>query len=105
MITFSKKGHQMFKKEPLCELCGEKTATAFALVEENSSHSHNHWKFCCECALNKNLYYIQFNRFFANPSATIDWLAHLNENTGMNWADFMAMIVCFRKATNSYGSE
>jgi hypothetical protein len=58
--------------------------------------------FCCECTSEKEVYYIEFHRFFASPAATVDWLAHMHEKSWMDWPDFMAMMHRFRAATASY---
>lgn len=96
-----------FKTQPACEVCKENEATAFSYM--GGFAEDRKWKFTCPCATNSNahreaLYSIPIDRFFSSPSATVDWMAHLQEKNWMNCADFMQMIQRFRRATGSFGS-
>ena len=88
-----------FKQAPICEQCGKNPAISFCYLGKSEG-----WKFCCICTDNNNKYWIDFNRFFKSPASVIDWLAHMNEKTWMDWSDFMNMIDRFRAATDSYGT-
>ena len=48
-------------------------------------------------------YEIKIDQFFDSPASTVDWIAHLNEKTWINWKVFADMIDRFREATQSYG--
>ena len=94
----------MFKVKPICEACGEKEAESFSFLPFDSDSSNGEWKFVCECTSESEHYYIPISNFFANPSATVDWMAHMNEKTWMDWSNFMNMMERFRKVTDSYGA-
>lgn len=94
----------VFKKKPICEECGKEEAVSFSFIEEDSATGEGQWKFCCECTSGQEAYYIQFDRFFSKPSAQVDWMAHMNEKTWMDWKNFMDMMKRLRDATDSYGS-
>ncbi|MEY3786585.1 MAG: hypothetical protein RLZ75_792 [Pseudomonadota bacterium] len=93
----------MFKIKPICEECGRSEASSFSFIRETEPFKGN-WKFICDCTANDEDYYIQINKFFSNPSASVDWMGHMQEKTWMNWQNFMEMMSRFRKATGSYGS-
>ncbi len=85
----------IWKKQPLCEVCGAEPATSFSWIKKT-------WKFCGVCTMDYEDYYIEFDRFFNSPAATVDWLAHMDEKKWMDWTAFMAMMARFRKATDSF---
>lgn len=86
--------------QPLCEVCGEHQATAFShfLNQEQDLHG---WKFCCACTSGRENYYIEFDRFFASPFETMDWLAHMHKKTWMDWNDFMDMAQRYRSKSRA----
>lgn len=90
----------MFPKTPICEVCQSKPAISFSLLETAPDPG---WKFTCLCTDDEESYYIKFDDFFSSPPSIVDWLAHMNEKTWMNWSDFMNMMDRFREATQSYG--
>lgn len=94
----------MFKKKPMCEVCGEKEASSFSYFMTNPDAHQGEWKFVCGCTSNHENYYIQIKRFFADPPASVDWIAHMHEKSWMDWGNFMTMIYRFRKATNSFST-
>lgn len=94
----------IFKKTPICEVCGKQEATSFSFIEEDPETGEGHWKFCCECTSDHENYYIQFDRFFSNPAAAVDWMSHMSEKSWMDWNDFMNMMTRFREATDSYNA-
>lgn len=86
-----------FDKTPICEVCNKEPATSFSYFQ-----NRNKWLFCGQCTTKEEDYYIELRRFFNNPSATVDWLAHMQEKNWMNWPDFMDMMHRFRDATRSF---
>lgn len=96
----------MFKRKPICEECGQNEATflSFFSFPFDADPSKDVWKFVCECTTKRKIYSIPIENFFANPPATVDWMAHMNEKTWMNWNDFMNMMERFREATESFGA-
>jgi len=89
----------MFPKIPICEVCNSQPAISFSFIDGGANPG---WKFTCSCA-EEEMYYITFESFFSAPPSMVDWLAHMNEKTWMNWMDFMNMMDRFREATQSYG--
>ena len=94
----------MFKTKPMCEECGTNEATSFSFIGNNPESFEGNWKFVCECTIDNEDYYIPINSFFANPPAAVDWMAHMQEKSWMDWNNFMEMMNRFRKATNSFGA-
>ncbi|MEY6434247.1 hypothetical protein ABC977_17790 [Thioalkalicoccus limnaeus] len=94
----------MFKKKPICEVCGNNEATAFSFIVRDSDSFEGDWKFVCECTAEKEDYYILIQSFFSRPPAAVDWLAHMHEKSWMDWKNFMEMIYRFRSATDSFGA-
>ena len=94
----------MFKKTPSCELCSAEEATAFSLIAISGQPMDGEWKFVGACSNENEEYYIEIERFFKNPPASVDWIAHMHEKSWMNWQSFMDMMTRFRAATNSFGS-
>lgn len=94
-----------FKTAPMCEECKTHEATSFTCILGESPPEKNHWRFTCDCTSERDDYYIQFDRFFANPPAVVDWMAHMHEKLWMDWSDFMEMMTRFRAATDSFGAE
>ena len=94
----------MFKKEPICEVCGRKEATSFSLIINNPDSFKGEWKFVCDCTTQSEDYYIPIENFFSRGAATVDWLAHMSEKPCMDWKSFMDMMYRFRDATDSYGA-
>ncbi|MBX9661561.1 MAG: hypothetical protein K2X00_23625 [Nitrospiraceae bacterium] len=94
----------MFKQVPLCEVCCASEATSFSRVMDPENGNAVSWKFVCLCTADTEQRYVSIGRFFANPSATTDWLAHLDEIAEMDWHSFMSMMTRFRKATDSFGA-
>jgi len=92
----------MFKKKPMCEVCGEKEATSFSFIPTGNDLDIGNGKFTCECTSNEEKYYIPISDFFSSPSATIDWLAHLQEKPWVDWNNFMKMMDRFRTSTESF---
>jgi hypothetical protein len=92
----------MFKKTPICEICGNKPATSFSHFRPGNIKGVSGWLFTCICTDETEDYYIKLADFFSSPPATVDWLAHVNEKTWVDWSDFMAMMDRFREATDSY---
>jgi hypothetical protein len=88
-----------FTKQPVCERCNAEPATSFSYFKESAK-----WMFTGACTTDTEHYYIEFERFFASPSSTVDWLAHMDEKGWMRWPDFMAMMRRFRKVTDSFNS-
>jgi hypothetical protein len=62
----------------------------------------NRWMFVGDCETDSGTYPVGIDRFFHNPSATVDWMAHLTEKRWMNWKDFMEMMRRFRRETDSF---
>ena len=93
----------MFKTKPICELCGKNEATSFSFFVDDSKSYSSNWKFVCECTADNERYAILIQRFFSNPSSTVDWMAHMHEKDWMDWNNFMDMMTRFRAATDSYG--
>lgn len=85
---------RMFKKEPMCEVCGAEPATSFSYFKKDQS-----WKLCGDCTSETEAYYVPFKDFFDNPGETVDWLAHLSEKGWVDWTTFMAMMRRLRGAT------
>lgn len=94
----------MFKIKPMCEKCAENEATSFSLIITDAALSQGDWRFVCECTVENEGYFIPISSFFANPPAAVDWMAHMQEKSWMDWKNFMEMITRFRKATDSYGA-
>jgi hypothetical protein len=94
----------MFKKIPLCELCHKEPAISFSYIDPAAGGAPSGWLFTCNCANDAESYYIKVADLFASPAATVDWLAHMQEKTWMNWPNFMTMMDRFREATDSYGA-
>ena len=86
-----------FPKVPICEKCGDNPANTFCYFPDDKS-----WKFCCDCADEYTVYHIVLDRLFSSPASTVDWFAHINDKSWMDWKCFMEMIDRFRDATNSY---
>lgn len=93
-----------FRNVPMCEVCNANVATSFSLVSTRPTGGKPEWKFVCLCTDNAEERYVQIGRFFANPAATTDWLAHLHEIPEMDWHGFMDMVTRFRRATDSFNS-
>jgi hypothetical protein len=93
----------LFKQVPLCEVCCANKATSFSRVTDPKDSNAITWKFVCLCTADAEQRYVPIDRFFANPAATTDWLAHLNEIAEMDWHSFMNMMTRFRRATDSFG--
>jgi transcription elongation factor Elf1 len=90
-----------FDKTPKCEVCGKEKAISFSCMTKTASEITD-WKFCGMCTAESEKYYIKIDNFFSSPGATVDWLAHMHEKNGMDWKNFMAMIIRFREATGSF---
>jgi hypothetical protein len=91
----------MFKKKPICEMCGKNEATSFSFIWRDQEASEGDWKFVCECTASSVRYFIPISDFFSRPAATVDWLAHMHEKSWMDWRNFMEMMYRLRKATDS----
>lgn len=94
----------MFKKDPICEVCGSKKATSFSFVISNPESFEGEWKYVCDCTTESEDYYIPIENFFSRGPATVDWLAHMGEKPWMDWKNFMDMMYRFHDATDSYGA-
>jgi hypothetical protein len=118
-----------FPKEPVCEICEREPADQFIyfhiraaapapdpiLEEEEQEEAEGDeaadpngakkrgWRFCGACMNEEGTYSIEVDRFFRSAPTTVDWIAHLNEKTWMDWRDFADMIDRFRASTQSYG--
>ncbi len=55
-----------------------------------------HWKFVCSCDVPYEQYAIDMDSFFASPTETADWLAHLGGKE-TDWVDFCEMMRRFRE--------
>ena len=86
-------------------MCKQKEATSFSWVRSDSPPHDGHWIFSCECTCRDDIYAILLDTFFASPSATVDWMAHMHEKSWMDWHDFMEMMTRFQTATGSMGSQ
>ena len=93
----------MFKQNPVCEVCGKDTASAFVFIQNPVGSWKGSWKFACKCTTQQESYYVAIDKIFKSPPATVDWLAHLAEKDWVNWNDFMRMMHRFRQATKSFG--
>lgn len=91
----------MFQKTPLCEVCHQQPVISFSYFEAGNSKGVLGWFFTCICTDEAEHYYIKLDKFFSCPGATVDWLAHMNEKTWMDWSNFMSMIERFREATDA----
>jgi len=89
----------------MCEVCSKNEATSFSFILTDAESFQGDWKFACECTTENEKYYIQLKDFFANPSSSVDWMAHMHEKSWMDWNNFMEMMDRFRKATDSYGAQ
>ena len=88
-----------FPREPVCEVCKKEGAYSFSFLSKGDVPC---WKFTGECTNGREEYYIVFEKFFNSPAATVDWLAHLQEKSWMDWQDFGLMFWRFRQATESF---
>lgn len=96
----------MFNKTPICEFCQKMEATSFSHFQlHKSTGASQGWLFTCKCTEALEDYVIRIENFFSSPPATIDWLAHMNEKTWMDWSNFMMMIDRFRTATDSFNQN
>jgi len=82
---------------PLCEECGASPSSSFSHFVDPATNTGS-WKFCCGCTSGKEDYYIEFSRFFGSQSETMNWLAHMDEKTWMDWHNFMQMVQRYRAA-------
>jgi len=94
----------MFKTKPVCEEYNKSEATSFSLISAGSDSSKDNWKFVCEYTAENEGYYIIIDDFFANPPEAVDWMAHMQEKSWMDWNNFMEMMSRFRNATDCLGS-
>ena len=93
-----------FKVVPVCEVCNRQPAVSFSFFRPCEEVVDGGWRFACSCTTEFESVYVPFGDFFKNPSATVDWLAHLGEKTWFEGDDWFAMMGRFRKATDSYNS-
>lgn len=95
----------MFKKQPICEICNQHPATAFVGFRPSPESNVSGWQFSCACTTRPDeARSFAIDKFFDNPAATVDKLAHLEETGTMDWHSFMEMMRRFRVATNSIGA-
>jgi hypothetical protein len=82
----------------MCELLGN-------IPAEHFTFRRGKWMFVStDAPEDVNEYHFPIAYFFQSPSATIDWLAHLNEKSWFDPKSFCDMIDRFREATDSYGA-
>ena len=96
----------MFTSEPLCEVCGRETATAFVGFRIGSDPKVGRWQFTCgrerDAAESESF---SIAEFFSSPQAMVDQLAHLQESSRIDWKPFMDMLVRLRAATSPPAPE
>lgn len=88
-----------FKTPPICEACGEEEAYSFSTF----SPDYTDWEFTGACTSQREYYYIEFDRFFRSSGSVVAWLSHLSKKPGMDWDNFMSMMVRLRDASGSRG--
>jgi len=91
----------VFKRKPICEMCGEAKAIEFNFFLSTNGETKCH--FACGSLLEPEMYSITIERFFQSPAHTINWLAHLSEKNWFDPDNFFEMMTRFRQATNSFG--
>jgi hypothetical protein len=89
---------QLFNTAPVCEVCGNEPAVSLACFD-----GFTNWKFCGPCTSDQEFYTIPMADFFARPASVVDWLAHMDKKTGMDWESFGKMMLRLREATGSKG--
>lgn len=90
---------------PLCESCGREPALSFSWFADRArwyEPRSGTWRFTCYCTSEVELYYIAIHGrgrgFLDSAESRERWLAHLEEKTWFDRADFFAMLGRFEAA-------
>lgn len=101
MSDSSKFAADRFPVKPVCELCKTMVATGFVSTESDPEGKRTGWVFCCACTDFEDEHIVIIDDFFDNPASTAEEIAELHKY-GNDWENFMAMMVRFQEATQSY---
>ncbi|PHS69507.1 MAG: hypothetical protein COB23_06025 [Methylophaga sp.] len=82
----------MFKKQPICEVCGDNEATFVSLIPVQPNSMDGSWKFTCDCTSQIEKNPLPINKIFSSPTATAEWLEHMREKNWFKKDDFLAMM-------------
>jgi hypothetical protein len=93
---------------PLCESCGREPAVSFSWFADRErwyAPRSGRWRFVGACTSEVELYYIAIHGrgrgFLDSATSRERWLAHLEEKTWFDRADFFAMLARFEAAGGS----
>lgn len=88
----------MFANRPVCEVCGQRPATAFVGFRSAAGDKITRWQFVCSNEAADEFEAFSIGDTFASPSAAVDRLANLHESGRIDWMSFMDMIVRLRSS-------